>query len=304
MLAILTPSPVTGRVATGVKQFISAVLRGKQGWQLQSTQGEDLPKGVCVFMRPVSKPVALKMRDPRATGPNGAAKKVWTALGPPGKFADCYGTFWVSPVTGHMCVGIPNPMGVPWAWRSLLAWWLHLALKMDREQKDLRYQWKWEENPSLDRLFQENGLCSFDIETNGFAGGITHFGFADSLSACSWEWTSKTRIAVTAWLAQSRPKVAQNYVFDVPRLEKDCGVSLIGPLHDTMAMRSVYTRQWPYGLQFLMSQFTCTNPWKTDFKTGHSNDLEYNAKDAQATLVIAQKLIEIVPSLAAGGLRC
>jgi uracil-DNA glycosylase len=121
---------------------------------------------------------------------------------------------------------------------------------------------------------------AFDIETA--AGLITCVGFApsmdrslvipfrdDSRGGNYWPTSDYERQAwddVRAILGADVPKVAQNGLYDLHWLWRECGITVNNVMHDTMLLHHALHPEAQKGLGFLGSLYADVPAWKTAFK--------------------------------------
>lgn len=289
-----------------LKLFVKAALRGER-YELvhieEPAEAQEVARAVpalCVLSA-MGSAARGKYKETKSSGKASHVREraAWKALGAfaPMQQQDktseeespgCTGTYWRSPLGAWVC-GVRHPLSTDFSQRGLTARWMRACALLGRGEITLAEP-SVDLNASLDRL-RGSSLCTYDLETEGFTRVITLFGFADEHGACAWEWNAETRAAVTEWMRSSCPKVGHNSVkFDTPILEEVCGVKAAGPLGDTMALQSVYVRQWRYGLQQLCSHYMPIFPWKAAWKAGESSEILYCAKDAGYTYLAARHL--------------
>lgn len=303
MLYILT-SHTQGRLARDLKVFLAEVMV-KRPYKLVAMLPALAPTDVVFSLIP---PATNGLRKLRLTQIEIAWATKFRAglkgkLGAPAKLDELYGTFWRSKKTGCMNCISWHPKAGLYAYRTLTARWLRLAWDLSQlplgEQNNFVIKPKSEYNPPLERLFKSKGLVAYDIETGWPRHeNITYFSIGDEFGCASWIWTPEVREAVARWMQTPGPKVGHNsWGFDNPRLEAACGVSFVGPLHDTMALRAEFVRQWPYWLQDVAAQFLVVGPWKALFHESAISAAEYSAWDSAYTYMAAMELFRLMPEL-------
>jgi hypothetical protein len=304
MLYILT-SHTAGRLAKDLKLFLAEVLHKRPHKLVTMLPSGLAPTDVVFSLIP---PATLGLRKLRLTQVeiHQATKfraSLKSRVGAPAKLDELYGTFWRSKKLGTMCCISWHPKAGLYAYRTLTARWLRLAwdlaqLSLDG-QGNFVHKWRAEYNPPLERLFRSKGLVAYDIET-GYPKheNITLFSIGDEFGSASWKWTPEVRQAVTRWMQTPGPKVGHNsFGFDNPRLEEACGVSFVGPLHDTMALVAEFCRQWPKWLQDVAAQFLVVEPWKALYHESSISEEEYSAYDSEACYLVAMELFRLMPAL-------
>ncbi len=162
--------------------------------------------------------------------------------------------------------------------------------------------------PALEKLANEPGPIAIDIENNPSTGNIRAIGTASSKLAVSVPFDVRPSDSVVAALARivssKQPKVFHNAQFDVLELKR-FGMPVGGEIHDTLLMHAVIAPQLSHRLTDVAAFETHAERWKTIFgdlkgDKGSKNSLfervslehllPYNAKDAQMTAILYDKL--------------
>lgn len=305
MLYLLT-SHTSGRLASPLKQFVRYVLPNG-GYRIVNRLPDDITKLDVAFgfTNPATNGLR-KLKLDRDTILEAAKFNLRQRLKAPGPIEDLRGTFWRSGRAPHvMCCSTWHPKAGLYAYRTLTARWMLIAHEMSlktspEEQDGMLHQWRAEVEPPLDRLYRSKGLVAVDTENdwNGEkATKLTMVSIGDEFGSAVWRWTPKVAAVFADWLQSPAEKVMQNWVHDVPWLERSCKVKVHGPLFDTMALAAEFCRQWPKGLQHLAAQQLIVEPWKTLHTEGTLAEITYAAYDAESTYLLAMEYFKLMPSL-------
>lgn len=143
----------------------------------------------------------------------------------------------------------------------------------------------------------ESKMVAVDIETGG--GVLQCVGFAPSpeYAVCIPCDSSYRRGVIQSLLATFTAKVFHNAPYDVPYLQHKEGMTIYGPIHDTLAMQQALHPELPRSLAVLTSLYT-TMPYYKDMgvlwqKTDNYDMYwQYNALDVSCTIECAERLLE------------
>lgn len=239
----------------------------------------------------------------------------WDVFEAPGSLAACAGTTFASkfgPV-----LACPNPVNNEYVFGELVRRWVKRAAECEPISVP--------DNECLSSF--HTGIVrgwplAVDIETFMDGSTMTAIGLANGFTSISVPWdayqphgivkpepgcTPRQRALVQFALESKCPKVLHNGVaFDIPYLQSR-GLTINGPIHDTMIMHGLVYPQYRHGLQFATAQSVACPPWKTahlqhkkqgDPRTWQADPHElrtYNRLDAWYTLALHERLSKWIP---------
>lgn len=175
----------------------------------------------------------------------------------------------------------------------------------------------------IDRVYHDAlaaGHVALDVETTGVTAGacrdcyactgheatdarharLTAVGFAVDAYAISVAWDilrPRSRARVRELLADQRVvKVAHNALYDTTVLAQQ-GMPVQGRIEDTFFQHHNVFPGFDHKLQRVATQFFCTPPWKSAFRTSSGSIAElllYNARDTLATARVHTALCDLV----------
>jgi len=193
------------------------------------------------------------------------------------------------------------------------AFWNRRAVRMAKGElefdawQDIYTTYGNEMFAALLRICSSNSVA-LDVETAGLdpmQDPLLCVGIADETESCSvpYPFNEETRLLFTRVLcAETTEKIFHNAQHDLLSLEA-AGFKVRGDIFDTMLAHNVVAPQLPHDLGFVAATLTTLERWKSIFRvTGDAKGLasftsrpaeelrRYNAKDAGATWLIAQRL--------------